>query len=120
MTEKYTEHRPWGSFTVLEDADDCKVKRLVVKPGGVLSLQYHHHRSEYWVVISGEATVLVDNQVSIKKPGGIVYIPQGATHRLENQHHSQDVHIIEVQMGTYFGEDDIVRLGDIYGRTSND
>jgi len=113
-----TEQRPWGSFTVLEDADDCKVKRLTVTPGGVLSLQYHHHRSEYWVVISGVATVLVEDQISTKQAGDVVHIPQGATHRLENAG-IDDVHIIEVQMGTYFGEDDIVRLSDIYGRATN-
>jgi mannose-1-phosphate guanylyltransferase/mannose-6-phosphate isomerase len=113
--ESHTEHRPWGSFTVLEDAGDCKVKRLTVKPGGILSLQRHQHRSEHWTVVGGEATVRVHDEITVMRPGEHVYIPQGALHRLENQG-DQDVHIIEVQVGTYFGEDDIERLEDVYGR----
>lgn len=114
-TDDRTEHRPWGGFTVLEDAGDCKVKRLTVKPGGVLSLQRHQHRSEHWTVVAGEATVRVADVTEVKLLGEHVYIPQGALHRLENHTH-QDVHIIEVQVGTYFGEDDIERLEDVYGR----
>lgn len=110
-----TVHRPWGSFTVLEDADDCKVKRLVVKPGGILSLQRHEHRSEHWTIVSGTATVRVGDQERELGPNQTVEIPAGSLHRLENRA-ADDVHIIEVQTGTYFGEDDIERLEDVYGR----
>lgn len=111
-----TVHRPWGSFTVLEDAEDCKVKRLVVRPGGVLSLQRHQYRSEHWTVVSGQAKVRVGDEERIYGANEAVHIPVGNLHRLENPG-SDDVHIIEVQTGTYFGEDDIERLEDIYGRT---
>lgn len=110
-----TVHRPWGSFTVLEDADDCKVKRLVVKPGGVLSLQRHEHRSEHWTVVAGTASVRVGDDHVELGPNHTVEIPVGALHRLENRG-EVDVHIIEVQTGSYFGEDDIERLEDVYGR----
>jgi len=110
-----TVHRPWGSFTVLEDADDCKVKRLVVRPGGVLSLQRHEKRSEHWTVVGGTARVRVDEQEFDLKAGQTVEIPVGTLHRLENRE-QEPVEIIEVQTGSYFGEDDIERLEDIYGR----
>ena len=110
-----TVHRPWGSYTVFEDADDCKVKRLVVRPGGVLSLQRHKHRSEHWTVVSGTATVRVGDDEFELGANETVQIPAGSLHRLEN-HCKEDVHIIEVQTGSYFGEDDIERLEDIYGR----
>jgi mannose-1-phosphate guanylyltransferase/mannose-6-phosphate isomerase len=110
-----TVHRPWGSFTVLEDADDCKVKRLVVKPGQVLSLQKHHRRSEHWTVVQGEAKVRLGDEEFILRQNESTYIPVDTLHRLENPG-SEDVHLIEVQTGDYFGEDDIVRLEDIYGR----
>src|SRR5699024_3138670 len=110
-----TVHRPWGSFTVLEDAEDCKVKRLVVKPGGILSLQRHQYRSEHWTVVSGQAKVRVDDDERIYGANETVQIPVGSLHRLENPG-SDDVHIIEVQTGSYFGEDDIERLEDVYGR----
>lgn len=111
-----TVHRPWGSYTVLEDAEDCKVKRLVVRPGGVLSLQRHRKRSEHWTVISGEASVRIDEREFRLRPGEATQIQAGQLHRLEN-HGEVNVHIIEVQTGSYFGEDDIERLEDIYGRT---
>jgi len=110
-----TVHRPWGSFTVLEDAEDCKVKRLVVRPGGVLSLQRHVHRSEHWTVVGGTARVRLDEKEFDLKLGQTVEIPAGSLHRLENQQQTS-VEIIEVQTGSYFGEDDIERLEDIYGR----
>ncbi|WP_239056902.1 mannose-1-phosphate guanylyltransferase/mannose-6-phosphate isomerase [Wenzhouxiangella limi] len=111
-----TVHRPWGSYTVLEDAEDCKVKRLVVRPGGVLSLQRHRKRSEHWTVVSGEATVRIEDREFCLSPGEATQIQAGQLHRLEN-HGDDNVHIIEVQTGSYFGEDDIERLEDIYGRT---
>lgn len=110
-----TVHRPWGRYTVLEDADDCKVKRLVVKPGGVLSLQRHRHRSEHWTVVSGRAGVRVGDEEYTLEANQSTYIPAGNLHRLEN-HGDEDVHIIETQTGSYFGEDDIERLEDVYGR----
>jgi len=110
-----TVHRPWGSFTVLEDAEDCKVKRLVVRPGGVLSLQRHQYRSEHWTVVSGTARVRVGDDTRDLGANQTVEIPAGSLHRLENPGQG-NVHIIEVQTGSYFGEDDIERLEDVYGR----
>jgi mannose-1-phosphate guanylyltransferase/mannose-6-phosphate isomerase len=110
-----TVHRPWGSFTVLEDAADCKVKRLIVKPGHVLSLQLHHRRSEHWTVVDGTAKVRIGEQEMLLARNESAYIPMNTVHRLENPT-DRDVHLIEVQCGDYFGEDDIVRLEDRYGR----
>lgn len=110
-----TVHRPWGSYTVLEDADDCKVKRLTVKPGHVLSLQLHHRRSEHWTVVEGTAKVRVGEDEFLLNRNESTYIPMNTVHRLENPTDS-DIHLIEVQCGDYFGEDDIVRLEDRYGR----
>lgn len=110
-----TVHRPWGSYSILEDAEDCKVKRLVVKPGQVLSLQKHHRRSEHWTVIQGEAKVRLGDREFLLKANESTYIPVETLHRLENPG-TEDVHLIEVQTGDYFGEDDIVRYEDIYGR----
>ncbi len=113
-----TVHRPWGSFSVLEDADDCKVKRLVVKPGQVLSLQEHNRRSEHWTVIQGEAKVRLGEKEFILKANESTFIPVNTRHRLENPG-SEDIHLIEVQTGSYFGEDDIIRYEDIYGRSKS-
>ncbi len=110
-----TVHRPWGSYTILEDADDCKVKRLTVKPGGILSLQKHARRSEHWTVVHGTAKVRVGEREFLLERNQSTYIPVETVHRLEN-HTDQDIHLIEVQCGDYFGEDDIVRLEDVYGR----
>lgn len=110
-----TVHRPWGSYTVLEDADDCKVKRLTVKPGGVLSLQRHQRRSEHWTVVQGTAKVRVGDEELTLERNQSTYIPMNTLHRLEN-HGSSDLHLIETQCGDYFGEDDIERLEDVYGR----
>jgi mannose-1-phosphate guanylyltransferase/mannose-6-phosphate isomerase len=110
-----TVHRPWGSFTVLEDAADCKVKRLTVKPSGVLSLQLHHRRSEHWTVVAGTAKVRLGDREFLLGRNESTYIPMNTLHRLENPTET-DVHLIEVQCGDYFGEDDIVRLEDKYGR----
>lgn len=110
-----TVHRPWGSYTILEDEDDCKVKRLVVKPGQVLSLQLHHKRSEHWTVVSGTAKVRVGDDEFLLEENKSVYIPVETLHRLENPT-DEDIALIEVQCGSYFGEDDIERYEDIYGR----
>jgi len=111
------EERPWGAFWSLDRGAVHQVKRIRVKPRGQLSLQYHHHRAERWVVIEGTATITVDDAVMTVKAGGVVMIPQGAVHRLENRTETQ-VEIIEVQMGDYLGEDDIVRLEDAYERSA--
>jgi mannose-1-phosphate guanylyltransferase/mannose-6-phosphate isomerase len=111
-----TVHRPWGSYTILEDEEDCKVKRLTVKPGQVLSLQLHHRRSEHWTVVSGTAKVRVGDKEFLLEQNHSTYIPVNTLHRLENPG-SEDIHLIEVQTGDYFGEDDIERFEDIYGRS---
>lgn len=110
-----TVHRPWGSYTILEDADDCKVKRLVVKPGQVLSLQRHQRRSEHWTVVDGTAKVRLGDEEFLLEENQSTYIPVNTLHRLENPG-ERDIHLIEVQTGDYFGEDDIERFEDIYGR----
>ncbi len=110
-----TVYRPWGWYSILEDAEDCKVKRLVIKPGQVLSLQKHEKRSEHWTVIRGEAKVRLGDKEFLLQANESTYIPAGTLHRLENPGR-EEVHLIEVQTGSYFGEDDIVRYEDIYGR----
>jgi len=110
-----TVHRPWGSYTILEDAADCKVKRLVVKPGQVLSLQRHRRRAEHWTVVRGTAKVRLGDDEFILEANQSTYVPVETLHRLENPG-DEDIHLIEVQTGDYFGEDDIERLEDIYGR----
>ena len=111
----YIEHRPWGSFENLLDEDYCKVKRIIVKPGQRLSYQYHNKRSEVWVVVQGEAVVTLDDKEYIYKVGEVVNVPVGTKHRVENDG-KEDLIFIETQTGTYFGEDDIIRLSDDYGR----
>jgi mannose-1-phosphate guanylyltransferase/mannose-6-phosphate isomerase len=111
-----TVHRPWGSYTILEDEEDCKVKRLTVKPGQVLSLQLHHRRCEHCTVVAGTAKVRVGDEVVLLEQNQSTYIPVETLHRLENPG-TEDVHLIEVQTGDYFGEDDIERFEDIYGRS---
>jgi mannose-6-phosphate isomerase-like protein (cupin superfamily) len=110
------EERPWGSFTILEDTATHKVKRIVVKPKQRLSKQLHHKRSEVWTVISGNAMVTIGEQDLEIGPGGVVRIPVETTHRVYNLSDTRDLVFIEVQTGTYFGEDDIVRFSDDYGR----
>jgi mannose-6-phosphate isomerase len=107
--------RPWGYYQVLSDAPDHKVKRIVVSPGQSLSLQRHKRRREHWYAVSGSGVAMVDGRKFLLAGGKAVDIPQGATHRLESTG-SEDLVIIEVQTGTYFGEDDIERLEDKYGR----
>ena len=111
----YSEERPWGSFQVIDEGQGFKVKRIVVKEGGRLSLQSHKHRSEHWTVVNGTATVTVDNSVAAMKRGAAIDVPLGAKHRLENLHQGE-VEIIEVQFGDYLGEDDIIRYEDAYAR----
>jgi mannose-1-phosphate guanylyltransferase len=110
-----TEYRPWGSYTVLEEGECFKIKRIEVKPGGSLSLQMHHHRSEHWIVVSGMARVVNGEKEMFVATNESTYIPAGCTHRLENPG-VLDLVMIEVQSGQYLGEDDIVRFQDNYGR----
>ena len=116
--EHLTVHRPWGSYTVLEEGRGYKVKRVTVNPGGRLSLQLHHKRSEHWVVIAGTARVTRGDEVFELQVGHSTGIPVEMRHRLENPG-GEALHIIEVQNGPYLGEDDIVRFQDDYGRTKN-
>ncbi len=113
-----TVHRPWGTFTVLEEGPNFKIKRIEVKPGARLSLQMHHHRSEHWVVTSGTAKALNNNKEFILNANESTYIPAKNKHRLENIGNETLV-IIEVQTGDYLGEDDIVRFKDVYGRVAS-
>jgi mannose-1-phosphate guanylyltransferase / mannose-6-phosphate isomerase len=108
-------HRPWGSFRSIHSGDRVQVKHIVVKPGAKLSLQMHHHRAEHWVVVSGTAKVVRGNEEIILHEDQSTYIPIGTPHRLENPGKIM-LHLIEVQSGSYLGEDDIVRFEDKYGR----
>jgi mannose-1-phosphate guanylyltransferase len=110
-----TVHRPWGTYTVLEEGPGFKIKRIEVKPGASLSLQLHHHRSEHWVVVSGSAKVTNGDHEVTLKANESTYISAGHKHRLENLG-TDTVVMIEVQTGGYLGEDDIVRFEDNYGR----
>lgn len=110
-----TVNRPWGTYTVLEEGPRFKLKRIVVKPGASLSLQMHHHRSEHWVVISGTAKVTNGERTFVVNTNESTFIPAQHKHRLENPG-NDDLVIIEVQVGDYVGEDDIVRFEDVYGR----
>ena len=112
------DERPWGSFTVLDDElFDHKVKRIVVAPGKRLSYQKHAKRAEHWFVVSGTATVILDGVERVLVPGDSIDIGLGQAHRCENRGEVPVV-FIEVQHGTYFGEDDIVRLEDDFGRVN--
>lgn len=112
-----TVHRPWGTYTVLEEGPHFKIKRIEVKPGAALSLQMHHHRSEHWVVVSGTARVVNGQQELFVQTNESTYIPAGHKHRLSNPGLLPLV-MIEVQSGQYLGEDDIVRFDDQYGRAA--
>ena len=113
--ERVGEARPWGRFDVLDDAEDCKVKRMSVTPGQRLSYQRHDHRAEHWVVVRGRATVTLDGVDLELGPGDAVDIPRGAAHRVANRG-DEELVFVEVQLGEYFGEDDVTRLSDDYGR----
>ena len=110
-----TVSRPWGTYSVLESTERYKMKRIVVKPGKRLSLQKHLHRSEHWVVVSGTATVTVGKNVFYVRPNESTYIPVGEVHRLQNEGKLPLV-IVEVQVGEYTGEDDIIRVEDDFHR----
>ena len=107
--------RPWGSYDSLETGERFQVKRLTINPGASISLQLHHHRAEHWVVVAGTARITRDDEVFLLEENQSTYIPVGTKHRIENPG-TVPVHIIEVQSGSYLGEDDIVRFEDRYGR----
>jgi mannose-1-phosphate guanylyltransferase/mannose-6-phosphate isomerase len=107
--------RPWGSYDSLDAGERFQVKRLSVKPGGVLSLQMHHHRAEHWIVVQGTARITCNEKTFLLSENESTYIPIGAQHRIENPG-KVPLHIVEVQSGSYLGEDDIVRFEDNYGR----
>lgn len=107
---------PWGSWQVLDDAEANKVKKVTVKPGHRLSYQRHFKREEHWIVVSGIARITLDGEIHNLKVGESIKVPLEAAHRMANPSETEDLVIIEVQLGTYFGEDDIERLEDDYGR----
>jgi len=110
------DERPWGTYTVLDDeCSDHKIKRIIVTPGKRLSYKKHAYRSEHWFIVSGVATVVRDGEEFTLSAGESIDLPVGAAHRCENRG-TEPVVFVEVQHGTYFGEDDIVRLEDDYGR----
>lgn len=114
-----TEHRPWGNYTVLEDRQTYKVKRIEVLPGKRLSYQRHERRAEHWVVVDGDALVTLEGREVRLSPGEAIDIPRMAAHRIHNP--GRDLlTFIEIQKGDYFGEDDIIRLEDDFGRVTTD
>ena len=109
------DYRPWGWYESIALGPRFQVKRIVVNPGGALSLQSHNHRSEHWIVVEGSAEVTIDDDVKTVNENQSVYIPLGAVHRMENPGKLQ-LTLIEVQTGSYFGQDDITRYEDVYAR----
>lgn len=107
--------RPWGTYQTLELAKNYQVKTIAINPGGRLSLQKHCHRAEHWIVVSGKPTLTIDTTTKIYSIGDHIFIPIGTLHRMEN-FTSTPVVIIETQIGDYLGEDDIIRIEDVYGR----
>jgi len=115
MDSREHDERPWGSYTVLSDADDHKVKEIVVRPGKRLSYQKHFKRAEHWFVVHGTGIVTLDGREIAVGPGSTIEVAQEAAHRMANTG-EDDLLFVEVQHGSYFGEDDIVRLEDDFGR----
>ena len=109
------EERPWGDYRVVDEGESFLVKRITVRPGHRLSYQRHAKRSEHWVVVSGVGSATIDDVDRPLEPGAVVEVPQGAAHRVTNRG-DEDLTFVEVQTGSYFGEDDIERLDDDYGR----
>ena len=113
-----TEIRSWGQYLVIFDTPFCKVKAIEVNPGHRLSYQYHTKRAENWTIVNGKATIILDDEKIFREKGESIRIPLGARHRIANES-EEKLMFIEVQTGTYFGEDDIVRLEDDYGRETD-
>ncbi|NQY78783.1 MAG: phosphomannose isomerase type II C-terminal cupin domain [Candidatus Caenarcaniphilales bacterium] len=116
METKVQHQTPWGAWEVLDDADSHKVKKVTIKPGHRLSYQKHFKREENWFVVQGKAKVTLDDVEHMLKEGEFIHIPFEALHRIENIDNTVDLIFIEIQRGSYFGEDDIVRVSDDYGR----
>lgn len=117
MTTNSTTTRPWGTFEVIQDTPCYKLKKIVVQSGKRLSLQSHQHRSEHWICLSGHGYAQINDQMISLYPGVHVFIEKGSKHRMINDSDSdQQLEIIELQTGSYFGEDDIIRYEDDYGR----
>ena len=112
------ERRPWGSFTILDELENFKVKRIEVLPGRRLSYQLHRKRAEHWFVVQGTAKVTLNGVEILVKTGEAIDIATGMAHRVENPHTSDPLIFIETQTGSYFGEDDIERLDDDFGRST--
>ena len=113
------DHRPWGWFETLIIQESFRVKRIFIKPGAALSLQSHKYRSEHWIVVEVIATVTIDNQITTLRHSEAIYVPRGSLHRLTNTE-KMPVELIEIQIGSYLGEDDIVRYADRYARSNED
>ena len=109
------EIRPWGFYEILLDTEYTKVKQITVNPEQRLSYQYHNQRKEHWTIVQGSSTIILDDEKMFRNQGESIHIPLGAKHRIINESESPLI-FIEVQVGEYFGEDDIVRLQDDYGR----
>lgn len=116
VSEHAFEHRPWGRFDILKDEAHFKTKVIYVDPGQLISYQSHSKRSEHWIIVKGEAVIILNDEEIVCKQGDYIFIPVGAKHRIMNRTQSR-VEFVEVQVGSYFGEDDIVRYQDSYGRT---
>ncbi|MBT3261601.1 phosphomannose isomerase type II C-terminal cupin domain [bacterium] len=114
-TKQLSDERPWGKWEILLDENYCKVKRITVKPHSRLSYQKHEKREELWTIVKGEGIVILKGEKVTVKPGNVVHIPTQAAHRMMNET-DEAVIFIEIQRGSYFGEDDIIRLEDDYGR----
>jgi len=112
-------YRPWGKYDCIDTGERFQVKRITVKPGAKLSVQMHHHRAEHWIIVSGTAKVTIDEKTVLLTENQSAYIPVGAVHALENPG-KLPLEMIEVQSGSYLGEDDIVRFEDKYGRVAKD
>jgi len=108
--------RPWGTYEVLLDDENCKVKKIIVNPNSRPSYQYHYKRSETWVVVEGKGKVTLEDNEKNVKVGDVIEVPAEYKHRIENTDDKNDLVFIEIQHGTYFGEDDIVRIEDDYNR----
>ena len=116
MENLETCQKPWGTYTNILDSDLCKVKILVIKPQCRPSYQYHHKRAEHWVVVKGEGSVTIDDNTFAVKFNDSIFVKIGQKHRIKNTSDNEDLVFIEVQTGDYFGEDDIVRIEDDFGR----
>tara|TARA_E500000178_G_C16394639_1_gene475926 strand:+ start:72 stop:434 length:363 start_codon:yes stop_codon:yes gene_type:complete len=110
--------RPWGTYRTIEQKDNYQIKHIVVKPGKRLSLQYHHHRDEHWTIIKGKGSMQLDENVIEMTLNDRIFIPKESKHRMSNLTDS-DVEFLEIQIGDYLGEDDIVRIEDDFGRLNH-